>query len=56
MADARINFRIRSKMTHSKMTQESDNAHAKSLQNDDDLVEYFREVLNIREKRRTSEQ
>ena len=86
MADARINFRIRSKMTHTKMNQQSDKAHAKSLwkcdecgnidsqshivwcpffadlregkslQNDDDLVEYFREVLNIREKRRTSEQ
>ena len=86
MADARINFRIRSKMTHTNMNQQSDKAHAKSLwkcdecgnidsqshivwcpffadlregkslQNDDDLVEYFREVLNIREKRRTSEQ
>ena len=86
MALARLNFIVRSRMTNTKMNQQSDKAHAKSLwkcdecrnidsqshivwcpffadlregkslQNDDDLVEYFREVLNIREKGRTSEQ
>ena len=85
MADAQINFRIRSRMIDTKMNQQSDKTNAKglwkcnecgnvdsqshivwcpffaelregkSLQNDVDLVHYFREVLKIREERRSEE-
>ena len=75
MADAQINFRIRSRMIDIKMNQQSDKTYAKglwshivwfpffadlregkSLQNDADLVHYFREVLKIREDRRIKEE
>ena len=85
MADAQINFRIRSRMIDTMMNQQSDKTNTnglwkcnecgnvdsqshivwcpffadlregKSLQNDVDLVHYFREVLKIREERRSEE-